>query len=82
MTEKMVEGQVFWAGEVSTCQICNERLGVAFVDGRLGKKSGTSAWGIMCVRCHRLWGYGLGQGKGQLYGREGDGRYRLVVGGM
>ena len=50
------------------CDICSEEfLGEKFfIDGR----TIYGPWGMMCERCHKLYGTGLGLGNGQKYGVE------------
>lgn len=53
-----------WMGtRPSTCDICNTSIGKVFVDG----KTKMGPWGILCPRCHKGQGCGLGLGKGQQY---------------
>lgn len=55
----------FWSMPVpQECDICGNAIGATFVDG---KTRPGGQWGIMCDRCHRLHGVGLGTGKGQKY---------------
>lgn len=56
-----------WAGTPpKRCQMCLSPITTNFVDG----KTVQGAWVIMCVKCHRVYGVGLGTGKGQLYRRD------------
>jgi len=67
----------YWLGDPGTqCQICNGEFGNTFIDGatRFGP------WAIMCLRCSVLHGTGLGQGRGQKYQKQPDGKW-LKVGG-
>jgi hypothetical protein len=53
-----------WMGHLpDKCQICERRLTDTFVDGKING----GVWGIMCPACHKLYGNGLGIGKGQQY---------------
>lgn len=47
--------------------MCEAKITKVFIDGKT--KSG--AWGFMCEKCHKRYGYGLGIGKGQRYVRDG-----------
>jgi hypothetical protein len=42
------------------CQLC--KIKEATVDG----KTKTGPWAYMCYTCHRIYGMGLGPGRGQL----------------
>ncbi len=58
-----------WAGaEPKECQLCLTAITEEFVDGAVlpSKK-----WAILCIPCHRLYGIGLGAGRGQLYKKGG-----------
>ena len=43
--------------------MCGSFIKDEFVDG----KTTSGPWAFMCLDCHRLYGYGLGVGKGQRY---------------
>lgn len=47
------------------CDICNYEFlsGDEFIDGA----TTMGPWGILCKKCHTLYGRGLGTGKGQKY---------------
>lgn len=65
-----------WQGsEPKACDVCAGMIVEDFVDGRTRQ----GPWGILCPRCHRNQGVGLGTGKGQHYHRQ-DGVW-LKVGG-
>ena len=54
-----------WHGEATECDICERpfRDGKHFIDGKT--KSGP--WALMCRKCHRTFGVGIGTGRGQVY---------------
>lgn len=53
-----------WLSEVpEVCDICGKPFGKHFIDG--ATKMG--AWALMCEKCHKNFGKGLGIGSGQLY---------------
>lgn len=57
-----------WCGTPPTeCQMCHGKIKDKFVDGRLS----SGPWAYLCVRCHGMFGVGLGVGCGQKYAREG-----------
>lgn len=59
---------IYWAGtEPTICQLCNFPIEGTFVDGIVKKKG---SWAVMCIRCHTIYGIGLGTGKGQRYAKE------------
>ena len=45
------------------CDICRKKLGEYFIDGRMKQGS----WAIMCLKCHKEFGIGLGLSRGQMY---------------
>lgn len=49
------------------CDLCHSKLQDGFIDG----KTKRGPWGIMCKRCHGIYGVGLGTGKGQRYNQAG-----------
>lgn len=61
------------------CDICSIPLAgeTYFSDGRL---RGEKAWANMCADCSIYRGDGFGWGTGQLYRKEGDGRWLMVAG--
>jgi hypothetical protein len=70
----------YWSGSKPVqCQIpgCGTKLHGEFVDG----KTTHGPWGLMCPRCHRLYGMGLGKGKGQKYRLDPQTRRFLKVAG-
>ena len=53
-----------WIGEKpKKCDICPGPIEGHFVDG----KTIDGPWALMCLRCHKDIGVGLGIGKGQKY---------------
>ena len=54
-----------WSGEAEKCDICDKLFADEkhFIDGR--SKSGS--WALMCRACHRIFGVGIGTGRGQVY---------------
>jgi hypothetical protein len=64
--------ETFWCGEgPKVCQICDRPITDSFVDG----KTQWDCWAFMCKDCWEMHGEGLGLGKGQIYGRQQDGRW-------
>ncbi len=54
----------YWQGKVSSmCQLEGCDIQDTFVDGVI--RSGQ--WAIMCPECHKIFGMGLGTGRGQKY---------------
>ncbi len=46
------------------CDLCNKNLnGQNYIDG----KTCMGGWATMCERCHEIYGFGFGNGVGQLY---------------
>lgn len=52
-----------WYGPAEKCSICDRPFEKHFIDG----KTRIGYWALMCRQCHRDFGIGLGQGRGQLY---------------
>ena len=52
-----------WLGSVPICSFCRQLPQEWFVDG----VTTVGRWGIMCEKCFKPYGLGLGPGKGQLY---------------
>jgi hypothetical protein len=75
--EKKAKKEVFWIGsEIEKCDICKMKIWSFFVDG----KTSHGPWGILCPSCHRIYGVGLGTGRGQKYERQEDGRWLKIEG--
>ena len=67
----------YWCGEPpKVCDITGIEIKDCFIDGQT--KQGP--WAIMTPESHRAYGRGLGQGVGQKYIRQGDGRWLKVAG--
>lgn len=60
---------VRWSGPITNCDICKTPIGFTFVDG----KTHMGPWAIMCPKCFKICGVGLGLGRGQHYSRASDG---------
>lgn len=45
------------------CDICDRDTKSAYVDG----KTAGGPWANMCLKCHKMYGCGLGTGLGQKY---------------
>lgn len=60
---------VTWAGTPpEKCDICETPIKAAFVDGA----TTSGPWAYMCPTCHRIYGRGLGMGRGQKYEKRGE----------
>lgn len=61
------------------CDACGTPLDSRglYVDGKLKDGNG---WANLCVPCFSVRGAGIAWGRGQLYARQPDGRWRLVAG--
>lgn len=65
----------YWEGSHPLkCQIRGENIVMSFIDG----STGSGSWAIMCNECHKVFGKGLGIGKGQRFVMQGDGRFLKV----
>ena len=53
-----------WHSSIPTnCDLCGRKIENEFIDG----KTVRGPWGILCPRCHKAAGVGLGVGRGQQY---------------
>lgn len=68
--------QKFWCGEPDPCDICSKPFTTRFTDGR----TSSGQWANACVPCAKSYGMKLGQGIGQQYDKQPDGRW-LKTGG-
>lgn len=63
---------VEWEAPIpAMCDIGGEPITETFIDGALQGGS----WAILCLRCHGLYGVGLGSGRGQQYVKQSDGKW-------
>lgn len=62
-----------WMGSTK-CDICGEEISKTLIDGR----TTLGHWAVMCPKCHKIHGVGLGTGKGQKYVRDGEGDFVKV----
>ena len=70
-----------WLGSpIILCDLCLGLLttpeGDFFIDGA----TNLGGWACMCVKCHKTYGKGLGQGRGQSYKAQPDGTWLKVEG--
>lgn len=66
----------YWCGEPDPCDGCNKPFEKRFTDGRT--RSGQ--WGNMCPVCAMNHGMSLGEGRGQQYDKQPDGRWMKTGG--
>jgi hypothetical protein len=66
----------YWMGSVPGADDFGAEIADAFVDG----KTVHGPWAIMTPASHRQHGVGLGQGRGQRYSRQADGRWLKIEG--
>jgi len=72
------EKRIYWRSPVpETCQLSGRKITDKFVDGRV---PGTTTWGEMHPAYFRQLGGAFGQGNGQLYEKQADGRWLKVEG--
>lgn len=70
-------GEVYWTGDVPEyCQLTRKLLTHTFIDG----KTKMGPWAIMSEDAHAKYGVGLGQGKGQKYQHQRNGKWLKVEG--
>jgi hypothetical protein len=74
MTMSLTEME--WIGAVK-CSLCGKREPEGIIYGA----TITGEWAVMCERCYRTHGVGLGAGRGRRYERQQrDGKYVKVEG--
>lgn len=60
-----------WCGTPpEICNLCQLLIDEGFIDGQLAQPP--HSWAILCPKCHKENGRGLGPGLGQLYQKIGD----------
>ena len=62
-----------WMGSTK-CDICGCDITTELVDGM----TNMGPWAVMCPKCHRIHGVGLGAGRGQKYRRDESGDFVKV----
>lgn len=61
------EQTIKWTSEVpEKCELCHKPFGKYFIDG----VTTLGGWALMCEKCHKATGKGLGIGRGQKYRTE------------
>jgi hypothetical protein len=68
--------QVYWVGTVPAKDDFGGEIGLTFFDA----KSIQGPWGIMNEANFKIYGIGCGQGMGQRYDKQTDGRWLKVRG--
>jgi hypothetical protein len=74
--------QKYWTGDPpARCDLADAVIGKhdirdTFIDG----KTTNGPWANMCLKCARMYGVGVGMGRGQQYERQHDGRWLKVAG--
>jgi hypothetical protein len=61
--DKSAGGRYWMGSQPEQCDLCQAPLDGEFVDGATVR----GPWAMMCVKCHRMFGHGLGMGRGQRY---------------
>ncbi len=73
---------IYWLGsKIEMCDICQTLFEIygseaEFVYGA----TAAGLWAIMCPTCFQTYGRELGLGRGQLYKKQPDGRWKKVAG--
>ena len=62
-----------WLGSTK-CDFCGCEITTSLVDGM----TNNGQWAVMCPKCHKIHGVGLGVGKGQKYVKDSDGDFVKV----
>jgi hypothetical protein len=70
----MNEKEKHWCGPVPGFDDFGYPIADTFVDGRTSK----GPWAIMAPKTHSIHGKGLGQGCGQMYRKQEDGRWLKI----
>ena len=66
----------YWCGDVQPVSDFGSKITDEFIDGA----TTTGPWGFMTPEEHAIHGRGLGQGRGQRYKKQEDGRWLKVEG--
>lgn len=66
--------QQYWAGTVNDVDDFGYSIDGTFIDGA----TQFGPWAIMTPKAHRMYGRGLGTGKGQEYRQQPDGRWMKI----
>ena len=72
----------YWRGSAPVkCDLSEHKpgkhdIGNNFIDG----KTTMGPWAIMCLRCSRMYGVGVGTGRGQHYQKQEDGQWLKIDG--
>lgn len=67
--------EIFFHNAPTKCQVCSKPL----VDEMFDARMTTGVWACMDADCFDKYGVGLGQGFGQKYVKQADGRWLKVV---
>lgn len=70
------EEDKFWMGSINDKDDFNNPIRNEFIDGR----TQMGPWAIMSPESFRQHGVGVGQGKGQWYKKQSDGRWKKIKG--
>jgi hypothetical protein len=66
----------YWIGSVGPKDDFGQKIEDEFIDGH----TAMGPWAIMTPSSHRIYGFGLGTGRGQRYERQADGKWLKVEG--
>lgn len=72
----MATAKYWMGGNPLSCDICHKPIKNKFYDA----KTVHGPWGIMCPSCFPFNGTGVGQGRGQCYEKQADGKFLKTVG--
>ena len=62
-----------WIGSTK-CDFCGCEISNTLIDGM----THIGSWAVMCPKCHKIHGVGLGVGKGQKYTKDSEGDFVKV----
>jgi len=66
----------YWMGSINDVDDFGKPIKDVFIDG----KTNQGPWGIMSPESFRIYGVGVGQGKGQKYKKQPDGKWKKIQG--
>lgn len=72
----MKDKKLYWGGLLGDCDICQQPFGDTMYDARTTR----GPWGNLCEACFQRFAGHLGQGRGQKYKKQPDGRWLCVEG--
>lgn len=76
LQQNLTEADKFWMGSVPKLDDFQKQITDEFVDG----KTRQGPWATMSLESFKKYGVGLGLGRGQLYQKQPDGKWKKIEG--